>query len=335
MTTRRRHSLLRVLSLEDRTVPSTVQGTVFNDANHNGVLDAGETGLSGWAAYLDRNQNGIIDPGETTAITDAAGNYFFDTTNEAPALVAYGDVYDAVAVKLEVGTGGRYLDTTARGNYAGRITQPNAVLNFGTFFQPTVGVAPAGPETLVNATAAGVQGGASVSADAAGDYVIAWNTDQPGVGHAIVARIFNADGTPPLPKSPWPPLLPAPIRGSRWRAMAINSWCPGTPRRGLTSIRFPGRPRWRHGHRLSLRRENDRLAGQNRRRRHREFRRPLQRPDLQPRQGLVVNSYLDGPVVHRVGNREWQGDHGCQSHAGQRLGGLGHGGRRQLRGGLE
>jgi len=169
---------------------------VFNDANHNGVVDAGESGVAGWTVHLDVNQNGIVDPGETTTTTDPAGNYFFDTTNETPTLVAYGEGIDLVALKLEVGTGGRYLDTTPLAVEVGRVDEPNAVRNFGTYFQPTLGVAPAGQETLVNATAAGTQGGASVSADAAGDYAIAWNTDLPGGGHTISARVFNADGTP-------------------------------------------------------------------------------------------------------------------------------------------
>src|SRR5438309_2266331 len=116
--------------LEDRTVPSTIQGTVFNDANlsHN---PTGQQGLQGWTVFLDVNQNAIIDPGETTTTTDGAGNYFFDTTNATPAYVAYGDVFDHVALKLEVGTGGRYLNTTLRATDVDRTADPNAVgVNF-------------------------------------------------------------------------------------------------------------------------------------------------------------------------------------------------------------
>jgi hypothetical protein len=175
--------------------PTSIMGTVFNDANHNGVFDTGESKIAGWTVFLDVNQNAIIDPGETTTTTDAAGNYFFDTTNAPPALIASGDVIDDVALKFEVGTGGRYLNTTARAAYVDRTTNPNTVLNFGTILQPTVGVAPAGAETLINAaTTAGVQGGASVSADSAGNYVIAWGTDSGGA-RTIFASIFNADGT--------------------------------------------------------------------------------------------------------------------------------------------
>src|SRR5438093_594232 len=75
--------------LEDRTVPSTLQGTVFNDANlsHN---PTGQQGLQGWTVFLDVNLNAIIDAGETTTTTDAAGNYAFDTTNATPALIVSG-----------------------------------------------------------------------------------------------------------------------------------------------------------------------------------------------------------------------------------------------------
>ena len=42
----RRRFTLGLESMEDRTVPSTVQGTVFNDTNSNGELDEGENAYS-------------------------------------------------------------------------------------------------------------------------------------------------------------------------------------------------------------------------------------------------------------------------------------------------
>jgi hypothetical protein len=54
---------------------ATVSGTVFNDLNHNGLLDPGEPGLAGWTVFEDLNNNGIRDSGEPFAITDASGNY--------------------------------------------------------------------------------------------------------------------------------------------------------------------------------------------------------------------------------------------------------------------
>src|SRR5207245_2305475 len=40
------------------TSTQTVQGTVYEDRNHNGAKDSGEPGLSGWTVYVDSNNNG-------------------------------------------------------------------------------------------------------------------------------------------------------------------------------------------------------------------------------------------------------------------------------------
>ena len=61
----------------DSGAASVISGTVFNDANGNGVRDAGEQGLAGWTVFVDANQNGVADPGEQTATTGAAGQYVF------------------------------------------------------------------------------------------------------------------------------------------------------------------------------------------------------------------------------------------------------------------
>lgn len=58
-------------------VGGTIEGSVFNDANHNGIQDAGESGLAGTTVYLDLNHNNRLDRGEPTARTDSSGNYRF------------------------------------------------------------------------------------------------------------------------------------------------------------------------------------------------------------------------------------------------------------------
>jgi hypothetical protein len=76
-------------------LPSSVSGTIFNDANHNGVQDGGELGLSNQTVFLDLNGNGVPDAevddpntgavislAEPTTTTDANGGYSF--TNLAP-----------------------------------------------------------------------------------------------------------------------------------------------------------------------------------------------------------------------------------------------------------
>src|SRR5262249_38286679 len=97
---RSRNRCLSVHRLEDRSLPSSVQGTVFTDANRNGVFDTGETGLAGWTVYVDTNQDARISVGEPTAVTDGNGNYFFDTTANPSTYY--------VALDLQVGSGGRW-----------------------------------------------------------------------------------------------------------------------------------------------------------------------------------------------------------------------------------
>lgn len=66
--------------------PMSLGDQVFNDANNNGVLDAGEQGISNVTVNLfeDTNQNGFYDDGVDlavaggTSVTDAGGNYLFE-----------------------------------------------------------------------------------------------------------------------------------------------------------------------------------------------------------------------------------------------------------------
>jgi hypothetical protein len=55
----------------------SVQGTVFNDVNADGVFGAGEPGLAGRSVYLDVDQNGALSAGEPTRVTDSQGRYTF------------------------------------------------------------------------------------------------------------------------------------------------------------------------------------------------------------------------------------------------------------------
>ncbi|MFH1919888.1 MAG: hypothetical protein ABIP48_08395, partial [Planctomycetota bacterium] len=55
---------------------------------------------------------------------------------------------------------------------------------------------PLGPEFQVNVTTGGNQQFSSVDMDAEGGFVIAWTSDQNGVGDDIIARVYNSDGSP-------------------------------------------------------------------------------------------------------------------------------------------
>jgi hypothetical protein len=55
------------------TTPLT--GTVYEDANASRSRDAGEASVGGFTVFLDADHDGLLDAGETTATTDAAGAF--------------------------------------------------------------------------------------------------------------------------------------------------------------------------------------------------------------------------------------------------------------------
>lgn len=50
-----------------------IQGSVYNDADGDGVQDSGETGLADQTVYLDSNGNGQLDRGTVTTVSSTAG----------------------------------------------------------------------------------------------------------------------------------------------------------------------------------------------------------------------------------------------------------------------
>ena len=65
------------------TVPMTgwwteYSGYVFNDANRNGVKNAGENGIPNFTLTLRKRDNSLMDRGQTTVSTDANGYYSFE-----------------------------------------------------------------------------------------------------------------------------------------------------------------------------------------------------------------------------------------------------------------
>jgi subtilisin-like proprotein convertase family protein len=50
-------------------IGSTISGVVYSDANNDGLLDAGETGLGGWTVYDDVNNDGVFTPASQLAAT--------------------------------------------------------------------------------------------------------------------------------------------------------------------------------------------------------------------------------------------------------------------------
>ena len=64
-----------VSGLDEPVLNGGIEGTLFNDANGNGIQDSGEAGLAGRKVYVDLNGDGHWDTGEPYALTDTDGNY--------------------------------------------------------------------------------------------------------------------------------------------------------------------------------------------------------------------------------------------------------------------
>ncbi len=56
----------------------SIAGYVFDDANGNGVADAGEAPVAGRTVYLDSNNNGVLDSGEPSFVTTGTTPWDFD-----------------------------------------------------------------------------------------------------------------------------------------------------------------------------------------------------------------------------------------------------------------
>jgi subtilisin family serine protease len=56
--------------------PGSILGVVYNDANGNGIREAGETGVSGFHVYVDVDNSESFDAGEPEAFTGPNGAYF-------------------------------------------------------------------------------------------------------------------------------------------------------------------------------------------------------------------------------------------------------------------
>ncbi len=68
--------------------PSFITGTVWDDANNNGVRD-NEPGIADWEVFIDLNNDGQRSPQEPFTTTDANGEYSFELY--APAVLQVGE----------------------------------------------------------------------------------------------------------------------------------------------------------------------------------------------------------------------------------------------------
>ncbi len=135
------------------TAPSfgaTIQGNIYNDLNHNGARNTGESGLAGWTVYVDVNNNGVLDPSEPSAVSDANGNYTI--TDVLPGPVTLREVVQSGFVRSQPGQSGTYTFTASiRKTYTGLDFGDYAVTPLVTVDNADTAFATAGPGwTTVN-----------------------------------------------------------------------------------------------------------------------------------------------------------------------------------------
>ncbi|MCC6766538.1 MAG: hypothetical protein IT293_17895 [Deltaproteobacteria bacterium] len=57
---------------------ASLRGTKYLDADADGAIDPGESGLAGVTFYVDYDDDGVLDPGEPFGTSDASGHYEID-----------------------------------------------------------------------------------------------------------------------------------------------------------------------------------------------------------------------------------------------------------------
>ncbi len=68
--------ILKLESLEERRLlVGDITGTVWNDANANGINETVENGIPGWTVFVDTDGNGVLNSGEPSTVTDTKGKY--------------------------------------------------------------------------------------------------------------------------------------------------------------------------------------------------------------------------------------------------------------------
>lgn len=96
----RRAASLAIEPLETRRLLATIEGTVWNDIDNDGLFDYFEDGRPGVTVYIDSNQNGALDDGEPTRITNSQGNYRFENLPVGEYFI--GHVYDVEGEELKL-----------------------------------------------------------------------------------------------------------------------------------------------------------------------------------------------------------------------------------------
>src|SRR6185503_9660127 len=64
-----------VLLMNVPAANGSVEGTIWQDINGDGIRQAEDSGLQGWIVFLDDNGNRALDAGEQSGVSDASGAY--------------------------------------------------------------------------------------------------------------------------------------------------------------------------------------------------------------------------------------------------------------------
>jgi hypothetical protein len=158
------------------TPGGTISGTVFNDANHDGIQDNGETGVAGVRVYMDPNYNHMWDSNEQSVLTDANGNFIFTAPPADPEILR---------IILPIGAQ-QTFPANGIGDYVGKFTgQSITGENFG-IYTPSVGNASISGTVFNDANHNGVQdngetGVAGVRVYMDPNYNHNWDSNEQGV----------------------------------------------------------------------------------------------------------------------------------------------------------
>ncbi|HYW78871.1 MAG TPA: hypothetical protein VE890_04805, partial [Thermoguttaceae bacterium] len=161
------------------------------------AVDADGDFIVTWTNYHDENGDGNFDE------PDIFARRF--TANGQPATDANGNVLQPFRVNTYTANNQKWSDVAMDVDGDFVVTwssygqEDNNQLGYGygvyarhydSFGQPRA------PEFRVNVTTAGNQQFSTVAMDSVGNFIIAWTSDQNGIGDDIVAREFNANGSP-------------------------------------------------------------------------------------------------------------------------------------------
>ncbi len=119
-----------------------VSGSVYDDTNGNGALDAGESGIAGRSVFADNDDDGVFDAGEPSTTTNGSGAYTLTSvpvgTQSILSAHPSGWVHTGGPVTAVVTDGGTTanirISTFKQGSIAGTVyddTNGNGIRNAG------------------------------------------------------------------------------------------------------------------------------------------------------------------------------------------------------------